>query len=927
MAKEKKNERFIQVNVADIPLRLRYDSEASHGISLGYDDVSESFGSGRNHILEHLDDDWERWSLPLGNGYFGANVFGRTDTERIQLTEKTLANPYYVAPRISLGGLNNFAETFIDFGHKHTEECPVSDYLRELDLKTALSTVKYSYSGVEYSREYFTSYPDRAFVIKLAADREGALEFTLRPTIPYRQEYMNTEGDEGGKSGSVTSSVAGGVGEILLAGTLEYFNIDFAGIFKLYTDGEIKVSEYTTPDGYNDGSLFVKGATRAYIIATLATDYELCEDTFAASRLDKPTFKTTLADAIRKARTQIDYAVSAFSALEPESAYQQLRARHIHDHSSIFGRVTLDLDTSCEDFELMTDALLEKYKSGASVKYLETLYFQYGRYLLIASSRKGSLPANLQGVWNRYNKSPWSSGYWHNVNVQMNYWPAFSTNLTETFQAYADYNRAYMKKACIGADEQIARLNPEALGKDGGNGWCIATGGFVSDVDGSSSIGNLGFTTQLFWEYYDYTRDRAVLRDTVYPVLVSAAKFITKAVKMDDEGHYLTIHTDSPEQFVDGVWYYTKGTTYAQSFAYQNNYNTLLAARELGIDLTDVMGEDYEILKTVMDQLDKYDPIIVGLSGQIKEFREEKYYGDLGEHKHRHISQLVGLYPANLINGTTLAWLDAAEYSLTERGDEATGWGVAHRLNLWARVKRGERAHDLYRQLLTNNTATNLWDLHPPFQIDGNLGGTAGMSEMLLQSHAGYIEPLAAVPTVWSCGSYTGLLARGGFEVSASWQDSVADLFNIKSLHGGRVSVKYFGIEKATVYDNFGKKVAFTSVDADVISFDTIPGAIYSISGFAHATVLERPNNLSLTEDDDMLVLSWDSLPAAVSYAVYLAQDSAPSYSLIGRTDTTSFIVSHSDKRARLTIAVTAIDADGTEGKRALVYRNPHETL
>ena len=603
-------------------------------------------------------------------------------------------------------------------------------------------------------------------------------------------------------------------------------------------------------------------------------------------------------------------------------AYYLLKERHLHDYREIFGRVSFDLGFDEADFALTTDELLDRYKNGVYSKYLEALYFQYGRYLLIASSRQGALPANLQGVWNRYNKSPWSSGYWHNVNVQMNYWPAFSTNIAETFLSYVDYNRAYMKSAEQGADEIIEKYNPQALGRDGGNGWCIGTGGFVNKVDSSSSIGNLGFTTQLFFEYYEYTRDKKILKEVVYPVLVSAARFITKAVKPDGDGHYLTIYTDSPEQFVDGVWYYTKGTTYAQSFAYQNNYNALLAARELGIDLEDTAHEDYEILHTVMEQLDKYDPIIVGLSGQVKEFREEKYYGDLGEYKHRHISQLVGLYPANVINGTTPAWLDAAEYSLNERGDEATGWGVAHRLNLWARVKNGERAHDLLRQLLKNNTATNLWDLHPPFQIDGNLGGAAGISEMLLQSHAGYIEPLAAIPASWDNGSYSGLVARGNFEVSAAWEGGVATSFKIKSNVGGRVSVKYNGIATSVLFDEHGDPVEYTA-SSDIITFDTVAGETYLIYGFTTANTLPAVRGLLIDTSPSGSHLTWQTVPEATSYNLYIARDSAQDYTLIANVKETSYKYDEYTDTERLTFAVTAVADGKNESKRALVYKNP----
>ena len=914
------------VEQTDAPLRLYYDEEASHGVSAGYDDVDTSFGSGYTEIEKHVNDDWERWSIPLGNGYVGANIFGRTETERIQLTEKTLANPY----RITSGspntdGLNNFSETYIDFGHTNSA---VSRYSRELDLKTAVSTVSYQYGGVTYTREYFTSYPDKAMVIKLDASGSGNLSFTLRPTIPYEQEYMNTAGDKGGKWGEVTSSVSDGVGTIELTGKLEYFDIDFMGLYKVYTNGGTVTATTTTNKyGDTDGTITVSGATSAYIVITMGTDYELVSEQFTGNSSDesKPTYSTGLDEARAKVEGYMSAVSANIKGKSFDDAYNTLKTRHLNDYQNLFGRVSLDLDFNESDFALTTDALLTNYKNGSGSTYLEALYFQYGRYLLIASSRKGALPANLQGVWNRYNHAPWSAGYWHNINVQMNYWPAFSTNLAETFEAYVDYNVAYMAEAESGSNSIVSSYNPSVYGQDGGNGWSIATGGYVSDVDGSTSIGNLGFTTQLFWEYYEYTKDETLLREVVYPVLVGAARFITKMVKEDADGNFIALYTDSPEQYVDGVWYYTdKGTAYAQSFAYQNNYNMLLAAKELGISFEDTTHEDYAIIQRVLEQIDKYDPVRIGLSGHVKEFFEEEYYGDLGEYTHRHISQLVGLYPGNVINGATPAWLDAAEYVLTERGDKATGWGVAHRLNLWTRVQNGERAYDLLEQLLKNNTATNLWDLHPPFQIDGNLGGTAGISEMLLQSHAGYIAPLAAIPASWANGSYTGLVARGNFEVSARWSDSTLTDLNIKSLKGGEVSVKYGGISGVTVCDSDGNVIKYT-YENGIITFDTEAGKTYVIWGFEKQIQPEEVTGLSVESDFlSKYTLTWNASADAVAYNVYVAKDNDAAYTLLGSTKGNSFVYKpKSIENPRLTFAVTAVNSSGVEGDRSLVYKNP----
>lgn len=885
----------------DKALRLWYDEEAPYV----NDDAASNPGSNTS-------DGWERWSLPLGNGHFGANVFGRTDTERIQLSEKTLANPYYTAVSgygsPSLGGLNNFSETYIDFAHPHED---VTNYVRDLDLKTAISSVKYDYENVTYSREYFVSFPDKVMVIKLDASEEGALTFTLRPTIPYEQDYAVAEGDGASKHGTVVASEGG---NILLSGLMGYYGIEFEGQYKVIpTGGEMTFENGVNEDGETDnGTITVTDADSAYIVLSIGTNYELNSTIFTESdRLKKLSASTTTAHD----------KVSGYMSSALSYNYEQLKQRHIDDYYGIFGRVSVDLGAPVP--EITTDELLANYKSGTYNTYLEELYFQYGRYLLIASSREGSLPANLQGVWNRYNFSPWSSGFWHNINVQMNYWPAFNTNMAETFIPYIDYNNAYMPKAEEFATSNVSKYNSAMLDVDGGNGWCIGTGASPLYIASSRSAGNVGFTTKLYWDYYDFTRDTTILEETVYPVISSGARYITKIVEEDENGNYITSHSDSPEQYVNEAWYYTKGSTYDQSFAYENNADTKKAAEILGID-----PADDTILNTIDTQLDLYDPIQIGYSGQVKEFREEDYYGDLGEYTHRHISQLVGLYPGSIINETTPAWLDGAIVTLTERGDKATGWGMAHRLNLWARTKRGNRTYQVLQALLKSGTATNLWDLHPPFQIDGNLGGSAGIAEMLLQSHEGYIAPLAAVPDAWATGSYTGLVARGNFEVSAAWENGSAKTFNILSNVGGECRVGYFDIKNAKVKTSDGEEVTFTAEDDDLISFDTTAGETYIIYNLSEKETIAPATNVSaVSETKNDFNITWTESSDAVSYNVYKAVENDADYTLLGNTTDTSYAytTSSDEENKRMTYRVCAVSASGRESDSALAYVNPVE--
>ena len=505
----------------------------------------------------------------------------------------------------------------------------------------------------------------------------------------------------------------------------------------------------------------------------------------------------------------------------------------------------------------------------------------------------------------------------------MNYWHAFSSNLAECFEAYINYEQSYLLKAQKNA-KNILKDEPFNTTVDLEDaGISIGIGGTPYRLDSSSSCGELGFTTQMFWDYYQFTGNKTDLEEIVYPLLYEAAQFITKVVSYDEsEDAYLAVYSYSPEQKVGSSFYYTVGTAYDQSFAYLNNKHLLEAAKILGI-------EDDELLTEVRRQIDKYDAILVGYSGQIKEFREEDYYGDIGEYEHRHISQLVGLFPGEIINSNTPAWLDAAAVTLDERGDQSRGWSAAHKLALWARTKNGERAYDLYESLLTNFTATNLWNLHFPYQIDGNFGGSAGVTEMLLQSHENYIEPLAAIPEAWANGSYTGLSARGGYTVDATWKNGSITTLTVHSTYDGDLALKVQNIASATVTDSNGKPVSFTADGKDLINISAKQGESYIVTNIPEKVTVDPAKNLNVAQSaKNTFDLEWQGSADAISYNIYKAVEDAPKYELIANTDSTEYeyTTTEDEENRRMTYKVCALSADGRESVGVLNYINPDET-
>ncbi|HKK18228.1 MAG TPA: glycoside hydrolase family 95 protein [Opitutales bacterium] len=733
------------------------------------------------------DEDWERWSYPLGNGNIGANVFGRTDIERIQLSEKTFAN----GSVYGRGGMTNAAELYLDIGHER-----ITDYRRALNLNDAIKTVAYESNGIRYSREYFTSYPDDVMVVRLSADRPGALSLTVRPEIP----YLESKHEDDTKSGTVKADG----NTITLAGTLDYYQIHFEIQVKVLPEGG------TLSTG--ESTIRVDQADALTLLVAVDTNYELGPHIFFNPPKEKldPTLDP-------------HPLVSRKMARATRLGYKKLKARHLADYRGLFNRVAVKLNSEVSD--LPTHELLEQYQKGRHDPYLEELMFQYGRYLLIASSRETTLPANLQGAWTQYEVSPWCAGYWHNINVQMNYWGAMSTDLAETFEAYIDYFEAYKPLAETYATDFVRELKPEALSDEpGGNGWIVGTAANAYQISGRSTHSGPGtgaFTTQVLMDYYDFTQDEDYLRETAYPALLGMSKFFSKALNETDDGLLLISPSASPEIKHEGKYYITEGCTFDQGFVWENHQNVLRAAEAL--------GKEDAFLEKIRAQIPRLDPILIGGSGQIKEFREENLYGEIGDPHHRHISHLCPLYPGTLINDENPEWMQAASKTLDLRGNDTTGWAMAHRMNCRARLHEGEKALKVYRKFISEKTMPNLWTIHPPFQIDGNLGAMAGVAEMLLQSHAGYIEPIPALPEAWEDGRFDGLVARGNFKVSAKWENRKLNGLSITSRSGKDCRVKYTGLAEGRVIDQKGRAVAHIALGADLISFPTTKGSTYHL--------------------------------------------------------------------------------------------------